>query len=187
MSPQQNQIRIIAGQWRGRKLSFPDAAGLRPTTDRIRETVFNWLMPVLPGAHCLDLFAGSGALGFEAASRGAERVVMVENHPQVFKSLEDNCTRLSAENIVAHRNEAKQFLTTNPEPFDIVFLDPPFQLKIITEICQLLETGGWLKPGALIYRESPKADATKQLPWQQIKSKAAGQVSYALYQANNPA
>ena len=185
MSSRQNQVRIIAGQWRGRKLSFPDADGLRPTTDRIRETVFNWLMPVMPGSRCLDLFAGSGALGFEAASRGAERVVMVENQFQAYQSLVDNSNKLTAENIITHRKDASQFLTGEPESFDIVFLDPPFEDKILTEICQSLVTGNWLKPGALIYIEQPKVSITETIPWKQLKSKTAGQVSYALYQVEN--
>lgn len=184
MSRQKNQLRIIAGQWRGRKLAFPDADGLRPTTDRIRETLFNWLMPYIPGARCLDLFAGSGALGFEAASRGAGRVVMVENQPQVYNSLLDNCATLAADNIVTCQADARQFLAGNPEPFDIVFLDPPFRLNILAGIYPVLETGGWLAAGAHLYIELPKTDTTEEPPWKQIKCKAAGQVAYALYQAD---
>lgn len=183
MSSQHNQLRIIGGTWRSRKLSFPDVDGLRPTTDRIRETVFNWLTPLLPGAHCLDLFAGSGALGFEAASRGAEQVVMLEKHPLAYKSLVENSAKLSANNIVVHQGDAIRYLSGDAQPFDIVFLDPPFQSTLLSDVCHLLDTNSWLKPGAHIYIELPKSAADQiDIPWKQIKAKTAGQVAYALYQ-----
>ena len=125
MSPRSNQVRIIAGQWRGRKLSFPDVTGLRPTSDRIRETVFNWLATSLPGASCLDLFAGSGALGFEAASRGATRVVMVDRNRDVVRALRDNRQRLSASMIKIVQQDAENYLSAADGQFDVVFLDPP--------------------------------------------------------------
>jgi 16S rRNA (guanine966-N2)-methyltransferase len=126
MAAKSNQVRIIAGQWRGRKLEFPDSQGLRPTSDRVRETLFNWLAPVLPGAVCLDLFAGSGALGFEAASRDASRVVMVEQNSAVFKHLQSQSRRLSAQAVELVNADANDYLAGVDTAFDIVFLDPPF-------------------------------------------------------------
>ena len=122
-----NRIRIIGGTHRGRRLAFPDAAGLRPTPDRVRETLFNWLMPHLPGARCLDLFAGSGALGLEAVSRGAREVVLVDANPAVVKSLQENLRLLGeTERARVIRSDALAFLRKETDaPFDIVFLDPP--------------------------------------------------------------
>jgi len=117
-----NQVRIIAGRWRGRKLDFPDAGGLRPTSDRIRETLFNWLVPVIPGARCLDAFAGSGALGFEAASRGAERVVMLERNPVIVAALQASREKIDNGVIEIHATDAASWLRRCDTPFDLVFL-----------------------------------------------------------------
>ena len=177
-------MRIIAGQWRGRKLSFPDAQGLRPTSDRIRETLFNWLQPGLPGARCLDLFAGSGALGFEAASRGAAQVVMVEHVQAVVRALQENARQLSASSLQIARQDAVDFLATVSEPFDVVFLDPPFSdTTLLMQAIAALSVPGRLKEGARVYIETPSRDAEPAVPggWRQEKYKKAGQVAYRLY------
>ena len=188
MGARSNQVRIIAGQWRGRKLSFPDAAGLRPTSDRVRETLFNWLAPILPGAHCLDLFAGSGALGFEAASRGAARVVMAERDPRVVRALQDSRQRLAADQVEVVSGEAKHYLAGSCGQFDVVFLDPPFsQASLLTETIELLQCGPHLKDGAYIYVETNAhlGSVTAPASWQLWREKRAGTVSYRLYQAGS--
>lgn len=187
MGVRSNQVRIIAGQWRGRKLSFPDADGLRPTPDRVRETLFNWLAPVLPGAQCLDLFAGSGALGFEAASRGAARVVMTERDLRVVGALRESQQRLAAHQVDVIDAEARRYLATSSELFDIVFLDPPFsQPGLLSEAVELLQQGLHLKAGAYIYMETDADLAPDNPPasWVLWKQKQAGAVSYRLYRAS---
>lgn len=184
MNSRSNQVRIIGGQWRGRKLPFPDQQGLRPTADRIRETLFNWLAPRLPGAHCLDLFAGSGALGFEAASRGAARVVLVENKAPAVQVLSANKQRLDAGAVVIVHSEAQQYLTGAQGSFDIVFLDPPFdnpQLRL-DSLHALLQCCA-IKPGGYLYMEMHKRDQEPDLPESLVleKRKMAGQVNYQLY------
>ncbi len=184
MTSRSNQVRIIGGQWRGRKLPFPDQQGLRPTADRIRETLFNWLAPLLPGAHCLDLFAGSGALGFEAASRGAARVVLVENNAPAVQVLSANQQRLDAGAVSIVHSDARQYLTGSQGSFDIVFLDPPFdnpQLRL-DSLHALLQYGA-IKPGGYLYMEMPRRDREPDLPENLVleKRKMAGQVIYQLY------
>jgi 16S rRNA (guanine966-N2)-methyltransferase len=174
-------VRIIGGQHRGRKLAFAEMPGLRPTGDRIRETLFNWLQPVIEGARCLDLFAGSGVLGMEAASRGAARVVMVEQAAAVVRQLERNRQQLSLDQVSIVRADALQFLEQSPTPFDIVFLDPPFDNNLLAPVCQRL-TQGWLADGARIYLEEDVSREFPVLPedWQWLKQKRAGQVRYGL-------
>ena len=176
-----NQIRIIGGQWRSRRLEFPDAPGLRPTSDRVRETLFNWLAPVLPGARCLDLFAGSGALGIEALSRGAAEVVFVERDPAAVRVLRDNLTRLKAEGGRVELAEALNWLRRPGTPFEIVFLDPPFDADLLEPACAALEAGGWLTATAWIYLEAA-AGWTPALPagWTLHREKTAGMVAYRL-------
>lgn len=179
-----NRVRIIAGQWRGRKLTFPDVEGLRPTADRIRETLFNWLMPWLEGARCLDLFAGSGALGFEAASRGASRVVMVERDAAVVASLRDNRERLAASVIDIFHQDAASYLRGPRQPFDIVFLDAPFgDVGTLHPLLCQLSAAGWLAEGARIYLEMPAQTPLAGVPdgWVLLKQKRAGQVVCRLY------
>ena len=178
-------MRIIAGRWRGRKLAFPDAGGLRPSGDRVRETLFNWLTPVLPGSRCLDLFAGSGALGFEAASRGAARVVAVENDRAVVQALRDNRARLGADAVEIVARDALAYLQGPAEPFDIVFLDPPFALDCLAGVGRLLQAGGWLVEGARVYVETPAGRSPPPVPaaWRPLREKRAGQVSYQLFEA----
>ncbi|MDT8386058.1 MAG: 16S rRNA (guanine(966)-N(2))-methyltransferase RsmD [Thiogranum sp.] len=184
MNSRPNQVRIIGGQWRGRKLPFPDHQGLRPTADRIRETLFNWLAPLLPGARCLDLFAGSGALGFEAASRGAAKVVLVENNAPAVQVLLANKQRLDAGAVDIVHSDARQYLTGAHGAFDIVFLDPPFdnpQLRL-NSLHTLLQCDA-IKPGGYLYMEMRKRDQEPDLPENLVleKRKMAGQVVYQLY------
>ncbi len=179
-----NQVRIIAGRWRGRKLDFPDAEGLRPTSDRIRETLFNWLVPVIPGARCLDAFAGSGALGFEAASRGADRVVMLERNPVIVTSLQASRDRIDDGVIEIHATDAASWLRRCDTPFDLVFLDPPFSdSHALSDSVEALVAGEGIKPGGRIYLELPKQAPLPGLPedWIQQKANVAGQVSYYLF------
>lgn len=177
-----NQLRIIAGSWRGRKLAFADVEGVRPTPDRVRETLFNWLAPVIQGAHCLDLFAGSGALGFEAASRGAAAVVLVDGDSIVTRMLTSQIERLDADNIRVVEMDSEGYLRTAAQPFDVVFLDPPFRENRLSACLELLEQGGWLAANALIYIEAEKSLGEIALPagWELFRSKAAGQVGYHL-------
>ncbi|HEX7113288.1 MAG TPA: 16S rRNA (guanine(966)-N(2))-methyltransferase RsmD [Mizugakiibacter sp.] len=176
------RVRIIAGRLRGSKLAVPDLPGLRPTPDRVRETLFNWLAPTIDGARCLDLFAGTGALGIEALSRGAGSVTFVERDTRLAAALRDNLARLGQAGGSVECIDAADFLRGAATPFDLVFLDPPFADERWTAAATALETGGWLKPGALIYVEAP-ADAAPALPagWAPHREGRAGGVRYALY------
>ncbi len=176
------KLRIIGGQWRGRKLVFPAIDAIRPTPDRVRETVFNWLQNDIAGARCLDLFAGSGALGFEALSRGATQVVFVDREPRIGRYLRDTLKHLNAPTGEVNIADALQWLTAAGQPFDIVFLDPPFGEQLLPDLCQHLEQGGWLAPEALIYIECASSGGAPPLPptWALIKSKTTGQVGYHL-------
>ena len=178
-----NELRIIGGQWRGRKLKFPDGEGLRPTMDRVRETLFNWLQADIADARCLDLFSGSGALGFEALSRSAAQVVMVDNNSQAIKMIRSNLVLLKADNAQAVQMDAAAYLQQkNIGPFDIVFLDPPFNKYLVEKFCQLLHQSGSLSEQAVIYIEMEKNTALPQLPkqWHIVKNKTAGQLAYYL-------
>jgi len=181
--PERGQLRIIAGEWRGRKLSFPDREGLRPTTDRVRETVFNWLQMDLPGSRCLDLFAGSGALGLEAASRGASKVVMVDSDSEAVNMMKHNIDLLSATQAQAVCSDAISFIQNCDFMFDVVFIDPPYRLDVIAQCCELLENKQCLSDHAKIYVECDASKELRGLPdnWQCLKSKTAGQAGYYLY------
>jgi len=176
-------IRIIAGKHRGRKLPVLMAEGLRPTTDRVKETVFNWLMPYIHDAKCLDCFAGSGSLGFEAASRGAREVTLLELNKDAVNQLKSNKQLLKADNILINQTNTLEYLKQNIESFDLVFLDPPFR-KQFAEQCALLLNNGWLAADALIYVEMEVNANNQNMPdnWSLLKEKTAGQVSYQLYQ-----
>ena len=176
------KIRIIAGQWRGRKIEVPDKQGLRPTPNRVRETLFNWLAMYLPGSHCLDLFTGSGALGIEAASRGAKEVLLVEKNHDIVQNLKPQKFIFSNQNLNILHADALQFLKGTPKAFDIVFLDPPFGQELLLPACCLLEDGGWLSPQALIYLETESDFGNLNLPssWQIIRQKKVGQVNVFL-------
>jgi len=184
-----NSVRIIGGGWRGRRVAFPDLPGLRPTPDRVRETLFNWLQQAVAGSRCLDLFAGSGALGLEALSRGAMQVVFVEQAVAAARGLKEQLRRLGGD-LKGRVMEmgAARFLRTPEEPFDIVFLDPPFGRDALAEYVPLLDEGNWLKVGGLVYLENAKTTGTPKLPahWEIIKSKAAGEVGYHLARVNAP-
>lgn len=176
------RVRIIGGAWRSRRLEVPDSPGLRPTPDRVRETLFNWLQPWLPGARCLDVTAGTGILCLEALSRGAASAVMVEKSPVVVKALEHNLEKLGAAQARVIQADAVGFLQGMAEPFDIVFLDPPFKSDLIARCASLLEGRGWVKAGGLIYIEAPSEMEVLPIPdsWRVIRSKTAGQVGYHL-------
>lgn len=167
---------------------MPIAEGLRPTPDRVRETLFNWLMPHLPGARCLDLFAGTGALCLEALSRGAGTVVMVEQSHDVAGALRENLSRLGAEQAEVVCRDALEFLAGVPQAFDIIFLDPPFRSDMIEHCAQRLVPGGWTHPGTLVYVEAPRWLDPLPVPheWQVLRSKQAGEVSYSLWQVGAP-
>ena len=175
-------VRIIGGEMRGRKIRFNSSKGLRPTLDRIRETLFNWLAQDIYGSECLDLFSGSGALGFEAASRGAKTVYFIEKAEPAVKALKDNCKLLNLENTKVVKSDAKTFLNYNENQFDIVFLDPPFGEGLLSNSFDALVPH--LKPNALIYIEQEKSENEFVPPedWQQLKYKSTGRFSYALYQ-----
>ena len=179
-----NRVRIIGGRWRGRKLQFPDGDGLRPTGDRIRETLFNWLMPVLSGAHCLDLFAGSGALGFEALSRGAANCVMLERNLTAFRHLLASRELLAAEGAIPVSGDCMQWLTSAQGSFGIVFIDPPFADESLSpaRIVNLLQERHLLTDNAYIYVEQ-QAGRETLLPDSFVlhRHQRAGQVSYSLW------
>jgi 16S rRNA (guanine966-N2)-methyltransferase len=236
-----NSVRIIGGGWRGRRVVFPHVEGLRPTPDRVRETLFNWLQHVIAGSRCLDLFAGSGVLGLEALSRGAADVVFVESAPAAARALQEHLVlfggtpaggtvrRAGAERIGsvgvygsgsdgvdrsggARADEhgradrsgragsgggrvgqgqvmemgAARYLRGTQQPFDIVFLDPPFGSGALADYVPLLDTGAWLKAGALVYLENERAAGVPTLParWELLKSKSAGEVGYHLARVN---
>lgn len=182
MTRAQNRLRIIGGTWRGRKLSFPDLSELRPTPDRVRETLFNWLRDIIPGARCLDLFAGSGALALEAMSREAEQVVMVDQHPAVIAQLKEHVEHLGAHGARAVQAEALAFLRGPPQAFDVVFLDPPFHSALLGPCIELLAVNGWLAPTAWLYIEIDRRTSLPVLPadWEVLRHNQAGQVGYYL-------
>lgn len=175
-------VRIIAGKWRGRKLKVPDIKDLRPTPDRVRETVFNWLAPMIAGTYCLDLFAGSGALGFEALSRGAAYVEMVDQSQIAIDVLKEELKQFNAENAEVYKATVPQQLHTAKHPFDIVFLDPPYQSDLLFTCCRYLEENTFLAETAYIYLEAKQVIKDNELPanWQIIKSQQAGQVYFHL-------
>jgi 16S rRNA (guanine966-N2)-methyltransferase len=182
-----NSVRIIAGAWRGRRIHFPDVPALRPTPDRIRETLFNWLQHSITGARCLDLFAGSGALGLEALSRGAQEAVFVEQYPSAARALQEQLNRLGggAKGRILEMGAAR-FLRTPGKPFDLAFLDPPFGANALAEYIPQLDAGDWLKVGGLVYLENERVAGAPALPvhWELLKSKSAGEVGYHLVRVN---
>ncbi len=178
-----NEIRIIGGLWRGRKISFPTTNELRPTPDRVRETLFNWLSPSIRGATCLDLFAGSGALSFEALSRGAHSVVAVEKAALVLSNIKKIAETLSAETLTLEKQDALTYLKGTPTPFEVVFIDPPYSSDLLDTCLALLVCKGWLKEGALLYFESDLKKAFTLPPTLTLlREKQAGKVFYFLAQ-----
>jgi 16S rRNA (guanine966-N2)-methyltransferase len=176
-------VRIIGGNWRSRQLQVLDVPGLRPTPDRVRETLFNWLQFSITGARCLDLFAGTGILGLEALSRGAAQVTALELDPRAAAMLRKQGQLLQAENFVVEQRDAVAWLEREtPTPYDIVFLDPPYASRLQGPCCELLQVRGWLAPGARIYLEAAEPLDTLPLPpgWQLTRHKRAGEVHYGL-------
>lgn len=182
-----NTVRIIGGEWRRRVLRFPDSEGLRPTPDRVRETLFNWLGQDLTGLNCLDLFAGSGALGFEAASRGAAKVVMVETSPKVLAALEANKNTLQANGrLQIVRSDAVKFASSLPTEgvrFDVMFLDPPYKQGWIERLAPLLPE--LMVEDGVVYVEAEHA-LQRCGSWRTERSGRAGQVYYHLMRKGEP-
>jgi 16S rRNA (guanine966-N2)-methyltransferase len=181
-------LRIIGGRWRGRKLRFPASAEIRPTPDRVRETLFNWLAAAPEGAACLDLFAGSGALGLEALSRGAAHVTFVEQGAAAARELRTRLTEWQAAGARVVRTDALRYLSGAAQPFDIVFLDPPFDSQLLERAATLLASQPWLQPGALIYVECAARTGLPSLPpsWRLLRAKRAGEVGYHLFAHTAP-
>ena len=180
------QVRIIGGAWRGRRIPVVAAPGLRPTPDRVRETLFNWLAPAISGMHCLDLFAGTGVLGLEALSRGAAEVCFVEQQGALAEGLVASLARFDCHAGRVVTADALRFLTGPSQPFDLVFLDPPFGAVPLGELCTLLDKG-WLAGGARVYLELHRDEDLPELPagWTVLREKTAGQVRFALAAAGN--
>jgi len=178
---EEGQVRIIAGQWRGRKIRFFGAEGLRPTGDRMRETLFNWLQPRIEGSRCLDLFAGSGALGFEAASRGAAAVTLVEYNPAVARQLEAEAERLGAATVTVVQASALQFLDGLSTGVDLIFLDPPFHSELLQLTLDAIDPVTMLRPGGLVYLEYPlRRPPSLPAGMAFVRRKEAGTVGYGL-------
>lgn len=178
-----SQLRIIGGKWRSRKINFLAQSDIRPTPDRVRETLFNWLAPVIQDAICLDAFAGSGALGFEALSRGAQSVVMIDQSAENIRTLQENAKKLTAENIEFYFGRNPEILSSlKNKKFSIVFLDPPFKQNLIEVTAAALEKYQLLAEEAIIYIEAESELTQLSLPenWQIVRNKKAGMVSYYL-------
>lgn len=180
----QRQVRIIGGRWRGRKLMFTPNDGLRPTGDRIRETLFNWLAPHIQGARCADLFAGSGALGIEALSRGAGHCDFIDTTRTALSQIEQHLQTLEAHDRgVCHAVTAQQFLQEAVTPYDIVFVDPPFKLKMVEPVCASLARARLLSDTALVYVETASTEPPPSVPaqWALHREKVSGTVAYRLF------
>jgi 16S rRNA (guanine966-N2)-methyltransferase len=185
---QPGHLRIVGGTYRGRKLPVLDQPGVRPTANRVRETLFNWLAPIMPGARCLDCFAGSGALGLEAASRGAAEVVMLERAEPVVRQLLANVRILGADQVQVVRGDALRWLEGKGRPFDIVFLDPPFSDSLLAPTCVLLARHAWVREGTRVYLETHVGPGLPSLPqgWRLVREHSAGQVAYGLAIVEGP-
>ncbi len=180
-----SQLRIIAGEWRSRRFGFTEQPGLRPTPDRVRETLFNWLSGRIEGARCLDPFAGSGALTLEALSRGADYALACDSSRDVVNTLRGHLQTLQCSHADIEQQDALKLLEGRPEkPFDLVFLDPPFRQGLLAPSCAALEANGWLTDNAWIYTESELRPAELERPanWSLHREKRAGQVWYSLWQ-----
>lgn len=184
-----NQVRIIAGQWRGRRLSFPDQKGLRPTGDRVRETLFNWLQPWMNGAACLDLFAGSGAIGFEAASRGASTVTLLEKAKIPYRQLLDNKKLLTANDMSIHQMDALQWLRNESTQYDVIFMDPPFEhWELAYQAIEVIAQQRLLKASGFIYLEYPYQQEPELMQgWEWHRKKKVGDVGFGLIKLQHQA
>jgi 16S rRNA (guanine966-N2)-methyltransferase len=188
------ELRIIGGEWRGRKLRFPAGTSIRPTPDRVRETLFNWLSGRIAGVRALDLFAGSGALGLEALSRGAAAATFVDSDARAGAALRERLDAWGARDARVVRADALAWLAGGPDadtrttPYALVFLDPPFAAGLLAAACQRLESGGWLAQQAWIYLEAPAREALPDLPsgWEVVRTGAAGEVGYHLLRRGGP-
>ena len=179
-------VRIIAGQWRGRRLPVIDVPGLRPSGDRCRETLFNWLQAYLPGAVCVDLYAGSGALGLEAASRGASAVTLVDSNAQVIRHLKKSVELLNASQVQVHHGDAQKWLEMQPvNSLDLIFVDPPFSEHIHEFVIRKIEQSGILKVGGFVYLESSALQAATITPsgWSCWREKLMGDVRLQVFRA----
>lgn len=180
-------IRIIGGKWRGRKLPVLEHDGLRPTTDRVKETLFNWLMPIIHDASCIDCFSGSGSLAFEALSRGAKQAVLIEKNKMAATQLSKNSQILQASNIAIFNTDLFSWLekgNSNTPSFDIAFIDPPFHQQLVQKSIMCLENNNWLNDGAYIYVEAEKNSLQhSQIPqnWHLHREKVTGQVHSYLF------
>lgn len=186
---QPGYVRIISGKWRGKRLPVVDALGLRPTTDRVKETLFNWLMHDTAQSTVLDCFAGSGSLGLEALSRYATHVTLVEKAPALAKQLQQHLQQLTAENAEVINKDCLQFLQQPPKrQYSLVFIDPPFRQNLAQPCCKALEQHGWLTESALIYLETEKELPLMDIPtnWQLLKENIAGQLAYRLWLRQSP-
>jgi 16S rRNA (guanine966-N2)-methyltransferase len=183
-----NELRIIGGEWRSRRVQFPPLPQLRPSPDRVRETLFNWLAPIIEGARCLDLFAGSGALGFEAASRGAAFVVLVDREPRVCAALAANVAKLGSQRLEVICEDAFGYLARARGRFDVAFVDPPFGSGLVENACAALEASGRLAPRARVYLECAVQAGSPALPpgWTLVRSRRAGRVGYHLAMTEPP-
>lgn len=177
-----NRFRIIGGEWRSRRFMFPDTPELRPSPDRVRETLFNWLAPVIDGARCLDLYAGSGAIGLEALSRGATEVVFVDRDRAALAAIDAHLTTLSCDRGRIEQVDALAFIARDKRAYDIVFADPPFDRDLIPEVVSALASSGVVKPGGMVYLESEAKVGAPALPdgWTLHRSGKAGRVGYHL-------
>lgn len=182
-----NEVRIIGGNWRGRKLSFPSLGSLRPSLGRVRETLFNWLRDDVRGSRCLDLYAGSGALGFEALSRGAATVTFVDSHPRVVRALRENAARLGVSSCTIVRSSARKFLErarsgngTDLRGWDIIFLDPPFGSGELPAALESIRDDGILAPGGVLYFEASRHTLLDLSGWRQIRHRTAGDSQFGL-------
>ena len=186
--PRPGRLRIVAGKWRSRLLDIAEVPGLRPTSERVRETLFNWLAPSIQGARCLDLFAGTGALGFEALSRGATSVIFVENSRRAAKAIEKSAQILDASGAVIHCGDAAEYVrNAQTASFDILFLDPPFADDRLEALCRQIDEHGILAPGGRVYLEQDRAKPETPLPdrWRVQKNKTAGKVRYMLVEVGS--
>lgn len=179
------RLRIVAGNWRSRVLPIADVPGLRPTSERIRETLFNWIGPSVHGLNGLDLYAGTGALGFEALSRGAKEVDFVELSPKAVSALEGTVRKLHASGARIHKQDAESFIQSGAGPWDLIFLDPPFQDQTQEHLCRLIAEHGCLSDGGRVYVEQARDQEEIELPagWEILRSKVAGNVRYSLLKA----
>jgi 16S rRNA (guanine966-N2)-methyltransferase len=175
-------IRIIGGLYRGKKIHFPEVEGLRPTPDRVKETLFNWLMNDIKNARCLDAFAGSGALGLEAFSRGAANVVFIEQSTEAYANLQKIISQFNSSNLKLIKTNTLTYLQNSHETFDIIFLDPPFAKDYIPQCISLIIQNQLLVTGGFVYIESPTAIELDEQQWRQLKIKQAGQVIFGLFQ-----